>query len=357
MNVPNTLTLVRILLVPVFLACMYLVFPYHITLAVIVFLLASITDALDGAIARKRNLITSFGKFADPLADKILVFAALCTFYTIEEIPLKAWMLVTLAVREYLVSDMRLATVEKGVVVAASIWGKLKTAVTMVTILTILLFEACYVDYGILAADTPLFVTLQYVGLGLLLICVILTIVSGIEYFRDNAPLLEPMQKRRFLHCGVLSACLVVGMAFLDLYPKMTIVCLTVGILITSSKLIGSDTESKHAKHYICSMLVFLVWIGLASCVEHVNGVVLTMIVTQEFLVSGLQLTTAGKPLEGKPISYYTWRSIVVGLITAGLAFGGGSEYVEILMCVYIGAMLYTWIMALFKYSPYLETR
>lgn len=190
MNLPNKLTLLRILLVPVFLVCMYVPFPFHFTAALVVFALASITDALDGHIARSRNLITTFGKFADPLADKILVlaaFAAMADISTKMEVTLgtgyslhvNGIVVTIIAAREFMVSGLRLVTAEKGIVVAAGIWGKLKTAFTMVTQVVILLL-LCLMDFGIAAVGG----VMSWVIFALVWISVALTVISGGVYLK-----------------------------------------------------------------------------------------------------------------------------------------------------------------------------
>ena len=190
MNLPNKLTLMRILLVPVFLVCMYVQFPYHYTAALIVFAAASITDALDGKIARSRNLVTTFGKFADPLADKILVLAAFAAMADLSkgfELTLSAdcslhvnGIVVTIiAAREFMVSGLRLVTAEKGVVVAAGIWGKLKTAFTMVTQVVILLC-LCLTEFGIAAIGG----VMSRIFFALVWISVALTVISGAVYLK-----------------------------------------------------------------------------------------------------------------------------------------------------------------------------
>ncbi len=182
MNLPNKLTLLRILLVPVFLVFMYVPMPMQYTLALLIFAAASITDALDGQIARKYNLITTFGKFADPLADKVLVLAALTAFADVEEVPVNGIVIIIVAAREFLVSGLRLVTAEKGVVVAAGIWGKLKTAFTMAAIVVILLTLVLAVDFGILSADAEF--VLYVVNLVLVWISVLLTVISGWVYLK-----------------------------------------------------------------------------------------------------------------------------------------------------------------------------
>lgn len=138
MNLPNKLTLLRVILVPFFVFFLLTDFvPFSKVIALAIFIAASVTDALDGHIARSRNLITTFGKFLDPLADKVLVVAALiclCEMGIVGSVPL-----LIIVAREFMVSGLRLVTANEGVVVAAGIWGKLKTAFTMVAEVVILL--------------------------------------------------------------------------------------------------------------------------------------------------------------------------------------------------------------------------
>lgn len=185
MNLPNKLTLLRILLVPVYLLCMYLqVIPCRYALALLVFILASVTDALDGHIARKHNLITTFGKFADPLADKVLVLAALAALSDIGNSPVNGIVVTIVATREFMVSGLRLVTAEKGIVVAAGIWGKLKTAFTMVTIIAIQLWLMLQVDFGLINLSEEVTFAVYVVLWGLVWISVLLTVISGIVYLK-----------------------------------------------------------------------------------------------------------------------------------------------------------------------------
>ena len=130
MNLPNKLTLIRIILVPV---CMALMLTGHFYIALGVFIIASITDFFDGYIARKDNLVTSFGKIMDPLADKILVFGALLCFLQLGFI--NAWCVVIILAREFFVTGMRVVAVDKGKVIAASWWGKVKTNVQIFAVI------------------------------------------------------------------------------------------------------------------------------------------------------------------------------------------------------------------------------
>lgn len=187
MNLPNQLTLLRILLVPVFLVFMYVNMPFRYTLALVIFALASITDALDGNIARKHNLVTTFGKFADPLADKVLVLAALAAIADVSGSPVNGIVVTIIAAREFMVSGLRLVTAEKGVVVAAGIWGKLKTAFTMVTIVFLLLFLTLQYDFGLWnleAEHSGGFLLMEILGHALVWISVALTVISGWVYLK-----------------------------------------------------------------------------------------------------------------------------------------------------------------------------
>ena len=148
MNLPNKLTLLRVILIPVFLVCIYVdAIPAHFLLALIVFAVASFTDMLDGKIARARGLVTNFGKFLDPLADKVLVITALTVLVELDEFRMSAIPLVIIIAREFMVSGLRLLAAEEGVVIAAGIWGKLKTAFTMVTIVAVLLYLSLTGDF------------------------------------------------------------------------------------------------------------------------------------------------------------------------------------------------------------------
>ncbi len=185
MNLPNKLTLLRILLVPVYLVFMYLpMIPYRYTLALAVFILASLTDALDGHIARKHNLITTFGKFADPLADKVLVLAALAALADLGSSPVNGIVVTIVAAREFMVSGLRLVTAEKGIVVAAGIWGKLKTAFTMVTIVAIQLWLMLQTDLGLVNPSENVTFAVFVILWALVWISVLLTVISGWVYLK-----------------------------------------------------------------------------------------------------------------------------------------------------------------------------
>lgn len=180
MNLPNKLTLLRVLLVPVFLVFLLVEqIPLNGLWALITFAATSATDALDGHIARSRGMITDFGKFLDPVADKVLVFAALIAFVEMGLAPSAA--VVIMMAREFLVSSLRMVAASNGTVLAAGKSGKLKTAVTMVSISIILLLLTLN-SFGVLPAVFPL---AQVSGL-LVWICGLLTVISGVEYLWQN---------------------------------------------------------------------------------------------------------------------------------------------------------------------------
>lgn len=180
MTLPNKLTMLRILLIPVMVILYYIPYLKETTiflnvsllylLEAIIFAVASFTDFLDGNIARKRNLVTTFGKFADPLADKMLVFTAMSIFLADGTMPL--FIFVIILIREFMVSGIRMVVVERQVVIAASKLGKYKTATTMVALI-VMFFSG---------AHEAVFI----VGQVLIYIACLLTIVSGVEYFWKN---------------------------------------------------------------------------------------------------------------------------------------------------------------------------
>ena len=135
MNLPNKLTVLRVLLIPFFVAALLWDKGENMTLRYVaagIFIAASLTDLLDGKIARKYNLVTNFGKFMDPLADKLLVCAALICLIELDDIP--AWMVIVIISREFIISGFRLVASDNGVVIAASYWGKFKTVFQMIAV-------------------------------------------------------------------------------------------------------------------------------------------------------------------------------------------------------------------------------
>lgn len=191
MNLPNKLTLLRVILIPFFLLFIYLDIPCNYLIALIIFAAASITDALDGKIARARNLVTNFGKFLDPLADKILVLSALTVFVELEEIHMGAIPLIIISAREFMVSGLRLLAADSGVVVAAGIWGKLKTAFTMVTIIAALLWLSICHDFDFGIAQGIVTAVDSYVIPALIWISTALTIISGAVYLKGYWHLID----------------------------------------------------------------------------------------------------------------------------------------------------------------------
>ena len=186
MNLPNKLTVLRMLIVPVFIILMYAdPMPFNYLAAAIVFIAASVTDWLDGKIARSRNLVTTFGKFLDPLADKILVISALAVFVDNPVINMSAVPLVIIIAREFVVSGMRLLAMEDGVVIAAGIWGKLKTAFTMVTIVVIMVYLVIFCDIGADIGEAQELIRTWVLGT-LIWISALLTIISGVVYLKNG---------------------------------------------------------------------------------------------------------------------------------------------------------------------------
>lgn len=133
MNLPNKITMLRVIMIPFFAFFMLTdIVEYSRYIAVSIFIVASLTDTLDGFIARKYNLVSNFGKFMDPLADKLLVSTALICFVSIPENPMPVWGVIVIISREFIISGFRLVAANEGVVLAASWWGKIKTTVQMI---------------------------------------------------------------------------------------------------------------------------------------------------------------------------------------------------------------------------------
>lgn len=178
MNLPNKLTLLRVILVPFFVFFMLTDFmPFSKIIALVIFAAASATDALDGHIARSQNLVTTFGKFLDPLADKALVVSALICMTNMKLIG--AVPVIIIVAREFMVSGLRLVTANEGIVVAAGIWGKLKTAFTMGAIVVILFGLCLNFEAGTAGA-----IILNIINQVLIWIATALTIISGGVYLK-----------------------------------------------------------------------------------------------------------------------------------------------------------------------------
>lgn len=177
MNLPNKLTLFRVVLIPFFVLFL-LINPESLALRIIadlIFIVASLTDMLDGKIARKYNLVTNFGKFMDPLADKLLVCSAMICLISTGQ--LYAWIVIIIVAREFIISGFRLIAAENGVVIAANIFGKLKTVSQMIMII-------------ILVANLP-FGWLQILGQIFIWVSLILTVLSLVIYIYQNSDVLK----------------------------------------------------------------------------------------------------------------------------------------------------------------------
>ena len=193
MNLPNKLTLLRIILVPFFIIAMLVNFPFHYLVAGCIFGVASVTDTLDGKIARSRNLVTDFGKFADPLADKILVLTALVCFLQVGLLgSFGAIPVIIVLFREFAVSGIRLVAASSGKVVAANIWVKIKTVSQMVGISVIFAMQVVLEVLNAMKVSTG-FITevFYYIGNGLIWLSTVFTLISGIIYLKDNISFLK----------------------------------------------------------------------------------------------------------------------------------------------------------------------
>lgn len=170
MNLPNKLTVFRVLLIPLFVLFMQPFMPYGDVIALIIFIVASLTDLFDGKIARKYNLITNFGKLMDPLADKLLVCTAMLCLMDIDRLPAIA--VIIIIAREFIISAVRLVAASENVVIAASMWGKAKT-VSQMTMVIILLLHF----------DWPYY---NYLELLLIIVATVLTVISLVDYLIKN---------------------------------------------------------------------------------------------------------------------------------------------------------------------------
>ena len=175
MTTANKLTLCRVVMIPIFLVLLYVDFTGHLWAALAVFILASVTDFIDGYVARHYNQITDFGKFMDPLADKCLVTAAMLWFVEVGQMP--AWALLVVIVREFGVSGLRMVAADKGRVIAAGWSGKVKTASTMVCIVLMLIPPVAREISSLCVA-----------------VIVLTTIYSGVEYFMKNLDVLSQVK-------------------------------------------------------------------------------------------------------------------------------------------------------------------
>ena len=173
MTTANKITIFRVILIPVFLVLMYLRFPGHTYWAFGVFVLASLSDFADGYIARHYNQVSDFGKFMDPLADKLLVVAAMLLF--VEQHQMPAWALLLVVAREFAVTGLRLIAVDNGRVIAAAWSGKIKTSCTMVGLIAMMIFPSVQILDTVVCA-----------------VILVTTLYSGFEYFQKNWDVLMP---------------------------------------------------------------------------------------------------------------------------------------------------------------------
>ena len=175
MNLPNKLTIIRVCLIPFFVAALLFDHGNNYTMRIVanvLFIVASLTDLFDGKIARKYNLVTNFGKFMDPLADKLLVCSALICLIELGQLP--AWVVIIIISREFIISGFRLVAADNGVVIAASYWGKFKTTFQMIAVI-------------LLIFDIP---ALRMVANITVVIAVALTIISLVDYVAKNYKIL-----------------------------------------------------------------------------------------------------------------------------------------------------------------------
>ena len=171
MNLPNKLTVLRVCMIPFFVVMLLLNGGENQTyryIAAAIFIVASLTDMLDGKIARKYNLVTNFGKFMDPLADKLLVCSALICLVDLKQLP--AWMVIVIISREFIISGFRLVASDNGIVIAASYWGKFKTTFQMISVILLI------VRIPALTVLTQIFVSTALV----------LTVISLVDYIAKN---------------------------------------------------------------------------------------------------------------------------------------------------------------------------
>ena len=176
MNLPNKLTLMRVVLIPIFLLVLFLMQePYNRYIATAIFVVASVTDFLDGYIARKYHMVSNFGKFMDPLADKLLVMAALVSMVAMEDLP--AWVVIVILAREFAITGFRTLAMEANIVMAASWWGKIKTTTQMIMIILVLL-------------QLP-FAYMPMIETVLIWLAVLFTVVSGVDYIVKNKQVLK----------------------------------------------------------------------------------------------------------------------------------------------------------------------
>lgn len=181
MNLPNKITFSRVLLVPVFIVMFYIDIPHNQTYAGLIFIIAALTDTLDGYLARKNGQVTNLGKFIDPLADKLLVSAALILLVEVGTIP--AWVVITIIAREFTITGFRIIAASEGVTIAASSLGKFKTITQLIAIILLLFNNIFFKQF-----DIPMDQIFLYISL-------IFTVLSGFDYIYKNRNTLNLSEK------------------------------------------------------------------------------------------------------------------------------------------------------------------
>ncbi len=192
LNIPTKLTILRIVLIPIFVALYLIEFRFNGIAAVIVFMLASFTDFLDGHLARKWNQVTSLGKFLDPIADKMLVMCALVSLLLDSSLGVVFTMLVAIFLmliesRELMVSCFRIIAASKGLTLAADKWGKLKTVCQMIALIVLIPHKSLFTEFG----NVEWLAICYYVGFALLAVATVLAIISGANYVIKNKRVLH----------------------------------------------------------------------------------------------------------------------------------------------------------------------
>ena len=188
MNLPNKLTVARLIMTPVFLATFLIDFPHHYLVALFIFCIASITDYIDGNMARKCGLVTDFGKFLDPLADKMLTTSAFLGFIHLGIGYGITWITFIVLIREFLITSLRLVSAGKGNVIAANIWGKAKTVSQMLAI--IVAIGGRYIESFF--NNSTVFCVIDVITNIMLWISAVLTVISGIIYVIQNKDFIDP---------------------------------------------------------------------------------------------------------------------------------------------------------------------
>lgn len=184
MNTPNKLTVLRIILIPVYMLFYMLDTNWSLYAALLIFIAASLTDQLDGHLARKNNQVTTFGKLMDPLADKMLILAALVCFVEKDVPYITSWVIVIILAREFMVSGVRMLAMGENNVIAASIWGKAKTVSQFVLTVAVMVFQAASVYLPMITPVTDILIGIMTV------VSVVLTVFSGWDYVWKNRSLL-----------------------------------------------------------------------------------------------------------------------------------------------------------------------